>query len=141
METTKPTESTAPAPKAVAVPETPDAFETVEAPAAESSLATAEVPGVAETQTPEVTAPAPKAQFFVYMLRCRDGSLYTGQTNDLEARLRQHTEGTGAKYVRGRRPVELVYVEEAGSRSEALKREYALRKQKELLVSQSLHEV
>jgi putative endonuclease len=80
-----------------------------------------------------------ETRFFVYMLRCRDGSLYTGQTNDLEARLCLHAEGKGAKYVRGRRPFELVYVEEVDSRSEALKREMALRKltkaQKELLVS------
>lgn len=75
--------------------------------------------------------------FYVYMLRCKDGSLYTGQTNDLETRLRQHAEGTGAKYVRGRRPFELAYVEEVNTRSEALKREIALRKlskgEKELL--------
>jgi putative endonuclease len=77
--------------------------------------------------------------FYVYMLRCSDGSLYTGQTNDLEKRLRQHLDGSGAKYVRGRRPFELAYVEEVSTRSEALKREIALRrlskKQKEQLVS------
>lgn len=79
--------------------------------------------------------------FYVYMLRCNDGSLYTGQTNDLDTRLRQHQEGTGAKYVRGRRPVQLVYVEEVDTRSDALKREMALRKlskkQKEQLVCTS----
>ena len=73
------------------------------------------------------------------MLRCSDGSLYTGQTNDLEKRLCQHQDGAGAKYVRGRRPFQLVYLEEVGTRSEALKREMALRKlskkQKEQLVS------
>ena len=77
--------------------------------------------------------------YYVYMLRCNDGSLYTGQTKDLEARLRKHRKGAGAKYVRGRRPFELVYAEEVGTRSEALKREIALRKlskkQKEQLVS------
>lgn len=66
--------------------------------------------------------------FYVYMLRCNDGSLYTGQTKDLETRLKQHQQGTGAKYVRGRRPFELAYVEEADTRSAALKRELALRR-------------
>lgn len=79
-----------------------------------------------------------KGLFYVYMLRCADGSLYTGQTNNLEERLRQHSEGIGAKYVRSRRPFHLAYVEEVGSRSEALKREMALRKltkaEKEFLV-------
>lgn len=76
--------------------------------------------------------------FFVYMLRCADGSLYAGQTKDLDARLAQHAEGEGAKYLRGRRPFELVYVEVTDTRSEALKREMALRRlskrEKEALV-------
>ena len=46
---------------------------------------------------------------FVYMLRCKDGSLYTGWTNDLEHRLAMHNSGRGAKYTRGRGPLELVY--------------------------------
>ena len=49
---------------------------------------------------------------FVYMLRCKDGSLYTGWTNDLEHRLAMHNSGRGAKYTRGRGPLELVYSEE-----------------------------
>lgn len=77
--------------------------------------------------------------FYVYMLRCSDGSLYTGQTRDLETRLEQHQKGTGAKYVKGRRPFTLAYVEEVETRSDALKREMALRKlskaQKEFLAS------
>lgn len=77
--------------------------------------------------------------FFVYFLRCADGSLYTGQTKDLPTRLSQHERGEGAKYLRGRLPFDLVYVEVVETRSEALKREMALRKmpkaQKEALVA------
>ena len=59
----------------------------------------------------------------LYILRCGDGSLYTGITVDVQARLTQHREGTGAKYTRGRAPLELVYVEECQDHSWALKRE------------------
>lgn len=59
----------------------------------------------------------------VYLVRCRDGSLYVGITNDLKARLAAHNAGTGAKYTRSRRPVRLAYDEPARSRSAALKRE------------------
>ena len=65
--------------------------------------------------------------WFVYMLACADETLYTGITTDLERRIQQHNDGTGAKYTRTRRPVRLVYQESVGSRSEALKREYALK--------------
>ena len=58
------------------------------------------------------------------MLRCRDGSLYTGWTNDLERRLRTHNAGKGAKYTRSRLPVELVYREEFESKEEAMSREW-----------------
>ena len=61
------------------------------------------------------------------MLRCRDGSLYTGVTNDLDQRLRAHASGRGAAYTRSRLPVRLVYREKARGRSRALKREYALK--------------
>ena len=60
---------------------------------------------------------------YVYILRCRDGSLYTGWTNDLEKRLAAHNAGTGSKYTRARRPVSLVYLEELDSKSQALRRE------------------
>ncbi len=65
---------------------------------------------------------------FVYLLRCGDGSLYTGWTNDLPARLRAHRSGSGAKYTRSRLPVELVYTEECADRSEALRREAAIKR-------------
>lgn len=65
---------------------------------------------------------------FVYMLRCKDGSLYTGWTNDLEHRLAMHSSGRGAKYTRGRGPLELVYSEELSDKEAALRRECAIKK-------------
>lgn len=65
---------------------------------------------------------------FVYMLRCKDGSLYTGWTNDLEHRLAMHNSGRGAKYTRGRGPLELVYSEELSDKEAALRRECAIKK-------------
>lgn len=64
----------------------------------------------------------------VYILRCGDGSLYTGCTNDLPRRLEAHRSGRGAKYTRSRPPVELVYREEALDRSAALRREAAIKR-------------
>lgn len=64
----------------------------------------------------------------VYILRCGDETLYTGITNDMERRLAQHADGTGAKYTRGRGPCELVYSERSKSRSYALKREREIKK-------------
>jgi putative endonuclease len=71
----------------------------------------------------------------LYILRCGDGSLYTGIALDVQARLEQHQDGTGAKYTRGRGPLELVYVEECENHSHALKREYQI---KSLTKSQKL---
>ena len=65
---------------------------------------------------------------FVYMLSCKDGSLYTGWTNDLEHRLAMHNSGRGAKYTRGRGPLELVYSEELPDKEAALRRECAIKK-------------
>lgn len=59
----------------------------------------------------------------LYILRCKDDSLYTGITNNLERRISQHEAGTGAKYTRGRGPFKLVYSEGCNDRSEASKRE------------------
>ena len=61
--------------------------------------------------------------WFLYILRCRDGSLYTGITTDVQARLEAHRAGKGAKYTRGRAPLELVYSENCGDHSAALRRE------------------
>lgn len=64
----------------------------------------------------------------VYILRCGDDSLYTGVTNHMEKRLKVHNEGKGAKYTKARRPVHVVYEELAANRSEAQKREAAIKK-------------
>ena len=66
-------------------------------------------------------------EWFVYILRCTDNSLYTGTTMDIDARVRMHNAGKGAKYTRGRRPVVLVYREAMKGRGAALKREHAVR--------------
>jgi predicted GIY-YIG superfamily endonuclease len=77
--------------------------------------------------------------FFVYMLRCADGTLYTGFARDPDARLKVHNSGKGAKYTRSRLPVSLVYSEACESRSAALKREHQLkpwtRAKKEALIA------
>jgi predicted GIY-YIG superfamily endonuclease len=75
----------------------------------------------------------------VYLLRCADGTLYAGSTTDVNARVAAHNAGRGARYTSGRRPVSVVYQEECGSRSAALRREYALkgltRPEKETLIA------
>lgn len=79
--------------------------------------------------------------WYLYILRCGDGTLYTGITTDVEKRFSQHQSGKGAKYTRGRSPLELVYREKCGSHSDALKREYAVkalkREEKMLLIGKS----
>lgn len=76
--------------------------------------------------------------WYLYILRCGDGSLYTGITTDVEKRFQAHQRGKGAKYTRGRGPLEIVYREECGDHSQALKRELAIkaltRKEKEALL-------
>ena len=64
----------------------------------------------------------------VYVLRCADGTLYTGATNDLERRLAAHQAGRGARYTKGRGPLEIVYVEPCGNRGAALRREAAIKR-------------
>jgi putative endonuclease len=67
--------------------------------------------------------------YFVYILECSDGSLYTGITTDITKRLDEHnTKDTGAKYTKARRPVKLLYKEPSNDRSSALKREYSIKK-------------
>lgn len=66
--------------------------------------------------------------WYVYMLRCGDGTLYTGMTDDVERRLAAHRSGKGAKYTRGRGPLELVYTEEQPDKSSALRREFQIKK-------------
>lgn len=64
---------------------------------------------------------------YVYVLRCGDDTLYTGYTTDVERRLAQHRAGTGAKYTRGRTPIDVVHVESYASRSAAMSREYEIK--------------
>jgi putative endonuclease len=64
---------------------------------------------------------------FVYLLRCADDTLYTGYTTDPERRAEEHDAGGGAKYTRGRTPVELVYVESFSEKSAAMSREYEIK--------------
>lgn len=67
-------------------------------------------------------------RWLVYMLRCRDGSLYTGMTNDLDRRLRAHASGRASRYTRSRLPVALAYQEPCRTKSAALKREAAIKR-------------
>lgn len=66
--------------------------------------------------------------FYVYILKCGDGSFYCGYTNDIEKRLEKHKSGKGAKYTRSRLPLEIVYVEKFDNKSDALKRECEIKK-------------
>ena len=66
--------------------------------------------------------------WLIYIVECRDGSLYTGITNDLQKRINSHNAGVGAKYTAARRPVKLVYREDASSRSAASKREITIKR-------------
>lgn len=68
--------------------------------------------------------------WYVYILRCGDGTLYTGVTNDVAARLDAHRSGKGAKYTRSRGPLELAYCEQCESKTSAFQREYAIKQLK-----------
>ena len=69
---------------------------------------------------------------YTYMLRCRDNSLYTGWTNNIEKRLEDHNSGKGAKYTKARRPVELVYYESYETKEEAMRREWQIKQLKKV---------
>ena len=71
---------------------------------------------------------SPTRTWYVYILRCADGSLYTGITTDLPRRIRQHNDGTASRYTRSGRPVTLVYQERRRGQSSALKRETEIKK-------------
>ncbi len=83
--------------------------------------------------------------WYLYILRCKDGTLYTGITTDVEKRLEAHRSGKGAKYTRGRSPLELVYREECGDHSQALKREIAIkalpREEKQRLIDDHVEKI
>ncbi|GAB3054414.1 GIY-YIG nuclease family protein [Virgibacillus ainsalahensis] len=84
-------------------------------------------------------------EHIVYMLKCRDNTLYTGYTNDLEHRLKMHNDGRGAKYTRGRGPFHVVYIEKFPTKEEAMQKEYSIkqlsRKEKVRLIRERLKEV
>ena len=75
---------------------------------------------------------------YPYIVKCNDGTLYTGWTNNLEKRIKDHNDGKGAKYTKARLPVELVYYETFETKEEAMSREYAIkrlsRREKEELI-------
>jgi len=80
--------------------------------------------------------------YWVYIVKCNDGSYYTGIARDLDARVATHNSGKGAKYTNARKPVVLIYSQQQPSRSEALKQEYAIkqlsRQEKEKLIDNIL---
>ena len=80
-----------------------------------------------------------REKWFLYILRCQDGSFYTGVTNDIERRIKMHNSGRASRYTRSRRPVELLYQEKCGSRTRALVRECSVktysRPEKEKLIA------
>ena len=82
-----------------------------------------------------------EGNWYLYILRCGDGTLYTGITTDVEKRLTAHRAGKGAKYTRGRGPLELVYQEQLPDHSAALKREHEVkalsRQEKEKLIKKT----
>ena len=65
---------------------------------------------------------------YTYIIECRDKSLYTGWTTDIGKRIAAHNAGKGAKYTKSRRPVKLLYIEEHETKSDAMKREYAIKR-------------
>lgn len=65
---------------------------------------------------------------YTYILECKDGTYYTGWTNDLDKRIKAHNDGKGAKYTKARRPVVLAYYEQFETKEEAMSREYAIKR-------------
>ncbi|GAA6490458.1 MAG TPA: GIY-YIG nuclease family protein [Candidatus Bariatricus faecipullorum] len=78
---------------------------------------------------------------YTYILECSDGTYYTGWTNQIEKRVKDHNAGKGAKYTKSRLPVKLVYLEESATKEEAMRREYAIkqlsRQEKEELIKKA----
>ena len=81
---------------------------------------------------------------YTYILKCKDNSYYTGYTTDLEKRLKAHNEGKGAKYTKGRGPVELAYYEEYDEKTTAMRREWEIKQlsrgEKEVLIKKKQKE-
>jgi len=88
-------------------------------------LEVGEVPG---ELSGDVAGEKPQEPSYMYIVRCRDNSLYTGWTNHLQERIAAHNAGRGAKYTKSRRPVELVYYEAFGTKEEAMSREFHVKR-------------
>jgi putative endonuclease len=79
------------------------------------------------SKSPQKTTESRPVRWYLYLLECNDGTLYTGITNNLERRVQEHNNGTASRYTRSRLPVKLLYQERCKSRSSALKKEYGLK--------------
>jgi len=78
--------------------------------------------------TSDPTPPEPEVAWFLYLICCKDGALYTGITTDVDRRFAEHQSGKGAKYLRGKAPLTLVFQQKLGSHSAALKVEASIKK-------------
>lgn len=77
--------------------------------------------------------------YYLYIVKCKDGTLYTGWTKDIPKRIRQHNAGTGAKYTRGRGPIRLMYSEKFTTKGEAMRREYEVKRMSRTVKLQLVH--
>jgi len=84
--------------------------------------------GAMNAPTSGPTPSEPEAAWFLYLIRCKDGALYTGITTNVDRRFAEHQSGKGAKYLRGKAPLTLVFQQKIGSRSAALKAEASIKK-------------
>ncbi|MEW6353007.1 MAG: GIY-YIG nuclease family protein [Pseudomonadota bacterium] len=82
---------------------------------------------MSEQATQDAAPTEAKKSWLLYILECGDGSFYTGITNELERRVRQHNDGLASRCTRSRRPVKVVYLEDCANRSDALSRERAIK--------------
>jgi len=83
--------------------------------------------GAMKMPTSDTIPSEPEVTWFLYMVRCKDGALYTGITTDMDRRFIMHQSGKGAKYLRGKAPLTLVFQQKIGSHSAALKAEVAIK--------------
>jgi len=83
--------------------------------------------GAMKAPVSDPTPSEPEVTWFLYLIRCKDGALYTGITTDVDRRFAEHQSGKGAKYLRGKAPLTLVFQQKIGSRSAALKAEASIK--------------
>jgi len=84
--------------------------------------------GAMKAPASDPTSTEPEVTWFLYLIRCKDGALYTGITTDVDRRFAEHQSGKGAKYLRGKAPLTLAFQQKIGSRSAALKAEASIKK-------------